>query len=335
MPVVTPESSLPLNQVRELPAGERVVGFYLLIRSELKPKRSGGQYLEITLQDPTAKISAKMWEGFEDFAKIAHVGSAVKVDGAADRYQGNFSLILSRIRPATAEEIPDPQALLPHSSLSREEAAEQLREVIATVTNPHLNALLTAIFEDPDFLNKFLSVPAGKMWHHAEIGGLAEHSVHLARLAEGMCPFYPALNRDLLVTGALLHDLGKVFELTTDAAIDYSADGRLLGHIYMGAAYVENIMRGLPDFPLEIHRQVIHLILSHQGDGTMGSPVKPMTVEALVLHFLDELDSKLNAFERVRSATPAGQDFSDYVRLMERFFYLKSITDDSQTEENQ
>jgi 3'-5' exoribonuclease len=332
MPVITPENSPPLHQVRELPAGERVTGFYLLVKSDLKPKRTGGQYLELTLQDATAKISAKMWEGFEDFYTAAAAGNAVKVEGAADRFQGSFSLILSRIRLATAEEVPDPRIFLPHSALSRDEATVRLGVCIASLQNESLRALLMAIFDDTGFLDRYLEVPAGKMWHHAELGGLAEHSLHLVQIADGLSPVFTGLNRDLLVAGALLHDIGKVFELTADTIIDYSIDGRLLGHIYMGAAFIEAKMREIEGFPEEIRRQVLHLVLSHQGDGTMGSPVKPMTEEALVLHYLDEMDSKLNAFARIRRATPAGQDFSDYVKLMDRFFYLNPIDTSRQGE---
>jgi 3'-5' exoribonuclease len=185
--------------------------------------------------------------------------------------------------------------------------------------------LVEAVLCDADFRRAFLEAPGGKLWHHASLGGLAEHTVKLAQVADAICPHYPALNRDLLVTGALLHDVGKVMEYTSDAAIEYSVEGRLMGHIVQGVLLVENKLAAIPDFPPETRRQVLHLILSHQGEPTMSSPVKPMTPEALVLHFLDEIDSKLDAFARVRAATPEGQDFSEYVKLMERFFYLKSI----------
>jgi 3'-5' exoribonuclease len=328
---VTPQTSPPIVRVRELPSGDRITGFYLLGRMDTKPKRSGGQYLEMTLQDATGKVSAKMWEGFEEFIVLAKTGIAVKVEATADRYQGIFGLVVSRIRPATEAEVADPHVFLPRSPLSSADAHRLLSELIAGMTNEHLKTLLETVFADSGFHERFFESPAGKLWHHAEAGGLAEHSVTIARVADAICCFYPALNHDLLVTGALLHDIGKIFELSSEALIDYSVDGRLLGHIFMGAGFVEDHINRLETFPPEIKRQLLHIILAHQGDGTMGSPVKPMTLEALVIHFLDELDSKFEAFQRVRAATPEGQDFSDWVRLMERFFYLKSIDDNAAT----
>ncbi len=322
---VTPQTSPALAQVRELPAGDRVTGFYLVTKLEIKPKRNGEPYLELRLQDATGHIEAKMWEHFETFAAAAKAGDVVKVEATADRYNQAPQLIVSRIRVATPDEVTDRRQFLPHSPLSAAEAQVQLTAIIESLTNPHLTTLLQTIFADEEFTDRFLNAPGGKMWHHATLGGLVEHTLSLAKLAEMMASHYPALDRDLLIAGALLHDVGKVLELTTEVGFDYSVDGRLIGHIVQGTLLVEQAIAKLPDFPPEVRRQVLHLILSHQGDGTMGSPIKPMTLEALVLHYLDELDSKCNAFERERNKTPDGQDFSEYVKLMERFFYFKSL----------
>jgi len=321
----TPETSPPLTRVRELPAGDKITGFYMLTKLETKPKRDGTSYAVFHLQDASARIEAKMWEGFEKFAAAAKSGDVLKVEATVDHYRDVPGLVISRVRLATPEEAPDRRAFLAHSSLPAAEASAQFDALIASLQNPHLKALIETVFGDADFRRAFLEAPGGKLWHHAALGGLAEHTVKLAQVADAVCVNYPALNRDLLVTGALLHDVGKVMEYTTDAAIDYSVEGRLLGHIVQGTLLVESKLSALPDFPEEARRQVLHLILSHQGDPTMSSPVKPMTPEALTLHFLDELDSKLDAFARVRAATPEGQDFSEYVKLMERFFYLKPI----------
>ncbi|MBU0510020.1 HD domain-containing protein [bacterium] len=322
--VVTPQTSPPLAQVRELPAGDKVTGFYLLTKIETKPKRSGEPYLELRLQDASGHLEAKMWEGFEEIVKTGQAGDVVKVEGITDSYRDLPQLILSRIRLATEEEAADRRQFLPHSPVSATEAEKQLRELIHSVQNLRLRELLEAVFEG-EFLRGFLDAPGGKMWHHATLGGLAEHTLSLAKLANLVGGHYPNLDRDLLVTGALLHDVGKVVELTSDVGFDYTTEGRLVGHIVLGTMLIEKKIAELPDFPEETRRQVLHLILSHQGDGSMGSPVKPMTLEALVLHYLDELDSKCDAFERVRSETPEGQDLSKWVNLMDRFFYFKPI----------
>jgi 3'-5' exoribonuclease len=322
---VTPETSPPLIRVRALPAGDKITGFYLLTKIETKPKKDGSSYAVFHLQDSSGRMEAKMWEGFENVTAAAKPGDVLKVEATADHYRDLPGLVIARVRLATSDEAPDRRAFLPHSAMSAPEASAQLDALVASLQNPHLKALIEVVFNDADFRRVFLEVPGGKLWHHATLGGLAEHTLKLAQVADAISPHYPALNRDLLVCGALLHDVGKVMELAADVAIDYSVEGRLLGHIVQGVFLVERKIGNLPDFPAEIRRQVLHLILSHQGEPEMHSPVKPMTPEAIVLHYLDEIDSKLDAFARVRAATPEGQDFSDYVKLMDRFFYLKSI----------
>ncbi len=329
---LAPETTLPLARVRELSAGDRVIGFYLLTKLEIKPKRNGGNYLELKLQDSSGTLDAKMWEGFEQLANELKPGQVVKLDGQLDRYKDVPGLILSRIRVATDEEAPNPRDFLPHSFYSETELHHRLVEIIGSVESPGLRKLLENIFEDASFLALFLQASGGKLWHHATIGGLAEHSTSMARLVSRMAEFYPDLQRDLIVTGALLHDVGKVFELGTEISIDYTVEGRLLGHITQGVLFVEKHVAAIPDFPEETRRQLLHLILSHQGDGTMGSPVKPMTLDALVLHYCDELDSRVDAFRTIRARTPAEQPFSDYVKLMERFFYFQPVDSHDESE---
>jgi len=331
---VTPQTSPPIARIRELPSGDKVIGFYLLTKLETKPKRNGEPYLELRLQDSSGHIEAKMWEQFENFAAEAKAGDVIKVEGTANRYRELPELIVSRVRLAADDEVPDRRQFLPHSPVTADEARRELFDLIGSVTNSSLKALLEAVFQDESLLSGFLEAPGGKMWHHATLGGLAEHTISLAKAADAIAPLYPALDRDLLLTGALLHDIGKVSELATDVGIDYSVEGRLIGHIVQGTMLVEQKISELPDFPAEARRQVLHLILSHQGEPAMSSPIKPMTIEAIILHHLDELDSKYNAFQRVRGQTPEGQEFSDYVKLMERFFYFKPITGQSEDEDD-
>ncbi|MBI5060104.1 HD domain-containing protein [candidate division KSB1 bacterium] len=324
MPPVTLDTTPSLARVRELPTGEKIIGFYLLTKLEVKPKKSGGNYLELRLQDSSGTLDAKKWEEFEEFAAVAKPGDVLKIEAVVDRYREIPGLVISRLRHATGDEAPDGSVFLPHSTLSETQAQQELFRHIESITRPDLRALLEAIFGDAGFLAAFLRAPGGKLWHHATIGGLAEHTISMCYLADALSTLYSDLNRDLLIAGAMLHDLGKAFELKTEIAIDYTVEGRLLGHITQGVLHVDRAISAIPEFPDELRRQLLHLILSHQGDGTMGSPVKPMTLEALVLHYCDELDSRINAFQGVRSHTPEGREFSDYVKLMERFFYFRS-----------
>lgn len=331
---VTLATTPELRVVRDYAANDQLQGFYLLSRIETRPKKNGELFLLVELMDSTGKLDGKMWENFEDAAAGLRAGDAVFADGRIDFFNKQQSVTLHTLRKASEQEVPDRRAFLPHSALSATQANERLMGWIESVQEPHLRALLDAIFDDPTLRGRFLDAPGGKSWHHATVGGLAEHTLSMVALADGIAGHYPLVHRDLLVTGTLLHDIGKTAELSWDLMLDYTSEGRLIGHITQGVLLVEDKLRGLAEFPAEMRRQLLHLILSHQGDGEKGSPVKPMTLEALALHYLDELDSRLNAFGQVRARTPEGQALSDYQRLMERYFYFRS-PDEPTDEEGQ
>ncbi|RQV98874.1 HD domain-containing protein [bacterium] len=326
---VAPETSPELAAVREFAAGDRVTGFYLVTKLETKPKKDGSLYLLMELQDSSGHLDAKMWEGFESIYNEAKAGDVVKVAATLDRYRDQPGLIISKIRLATEDEVPNRRAYFPHSALSAVDASLLLDEIIDSISDVHLKTILEAVFGDGEFRTEFLESPGGKQWHHSTLGGLAEHTISLAKLADKLCEHYAELNRDLLITGTLLHDVGKVFELNADVNFDYTTDGRLLGHIVQGTLFVEKKISELSHIPAETRKQVLHLILSHQGSPEMGSPVKPLTLEGIVLHYLDDLDAKVNAFAQVKAKTPDGEDFSGFIKLMERFFYFKPLNGDS------
>ncbi|MBK6764952.1 MAG: HD domain-containing protein [bacterium] len=317
-------TTTPLKSVRELPTGDHVEGFYLLTKIDTRPKKSGEPFLIVELQDHSGKIEGKMWDNFTEALETLKAGDPVFVDGRLDHYQKLPGLVLTVARKASEQEVPDRRSFLPHSQLSAAQADERLARVIESVTEPHLSELLESLFGDQSFRRRFLETPGGKAWHHATVGGLVEHTLSMVALAEMICGHYPQLHRDLMICGTLLHDVGKVSELTIEPALEYTSEGRLLGHITQGVLLVERTIGEIDGFPAELRKQLLHIILSHQGEPAMGSPVKPMTLEALTLHYLDELDSRVNAFEQVRARTSSGQEFSDYQRLMERFFYFRS-----------
>jgi 3'-5' exoribonuclease len=327
---VTPATTPPLSQVRTLPAGDLVTGFYLLAKIETRKKKDGNAFLHLILQDSTGSLEAKMWDNFGEFHESAQAGNPIKVEGRVDHYAGAPQLIVSRIRAATPEEVPDSRIFLPHSPLSSEKAKEELALLIGSVHNPELSQALHAVFDDEIFLNRFLDAPGGKKWHHCTVGGLAEHTVSLAKLADSVAAHYPELNRDLLVSGALLHDIGKTFELSSEQVFDYTPEGRLVGHIVEGTMFVDQKLKVIADFPAETRQQLLHLILSHHGrEEEVSSPVKPSTLEALALHYCDEIDSQLAAFLREREAAD-GQEMA-WIKLKEQFYYFKGI--DSKSED--
>ncbi|MCB9367281.1 MAG: HD domain-containing protein [Calditrichaeota bacterium] len=331
---VTLATTSPLRAVRELPANDLVQGIYLLTKIESRLKKNGEPFVQLEVQDYSGKLEGKMWDGFENALESLKPGDPVYLEGRVDRYRDVPGLVLTELRKATEQEVPDRRSFLPHSALSATKANDELMRLIGTVRESNLRALLEAIFDDLGLRKRFLEAPGGKAWHHATVGGLAEHTLSMTKLADMVAAHYPQIHRDLLITGTLLHDIGKVMEFTLEPAIDYTSEGRLIGHITQGAMLVEQTIREqLSGFPAELRKQLLHIILSHQGEPAMGSPIKPMTLEALALHYIDELDSRMSAFEQVRARTPEGQEFSDYQKLMERFFYFRSPEETGETNE--
>jgi 3'-5' exoribonuclease len=325
---VTLATTPELKTVRDYSANDQVQGFYLLSKVETRNKKNGEPFLIVELADASGKIDGKMWDGFDDALETLRAGDAVFVDGRVDIYQNNAGLTLAALRKATDKEVPDKRNFLAHSALSATKANEQLMETIESINDSYLKQLLLAVFDDLSFRKRYLDTPGGKNWHHSSVGGLAEHTLSMVKLANFACDRYPQLNRDLLIAGTLMHDVGKVIELTFEPTLDYTSEGRLIGHITLGTLLIDEKIRAIENFPSELRKQLLHLVLSHQGEPEKGSAVKPMTLEALVLHYLDELDSRVSAFEQVRARTPESQDFSDYQRLMERFFYFRPADDD-------
>jgi 3'-5' exoribonuclease len=199
-----------------------------------------------------------------------------------------------------------------------------LRAILDTITEPHLRALIDAFFADQEFLSQFRNAVAAKKWHHEYQGGLVRHVYEMARIALTMCELFPNLNRDLLLTGVFLHDLGKLEEMTHGLFTDYTRDGRLLGHLHIGCDMLDRKIRTLPDFPDYLRSELLHFVLSHHGEPEFGSSVRPITLEAIVLHHIDNLDAQAAAITRVVSeCREQGKEFSDYLPLIERVIYAR------------
>ncbi|MDZ7270567.1 MAG: HD domain-containing protein [candidate division KSB1 bacterium] len=315
---------MPHGLIKDLRPGEQVVDFFVLRKKELRLRRETNEsYLALELGDQSGRIAATLWDNAEALCADLSVGQVIKVKGVVVEYAGRPHLKLEKVRPARADEVEGMEAFVPVCPKDLGELWMRLDQLVEGITNPHLKGLLQALFGDSAFRQVFAQAPAGKLWHHNYRGGLLEHTVAVAETCAAVHHRYSHLDRDLLVTGALLHDVGKVQELKVDGFIDYSDQGRLIGHIVLGAEMVREKLRTLPNFPEELAMRLLHLILSHQGKGEYGSPVVPMTLEAIILYYADELDSKANAFERIIGRDKEqGKKWSRYVELMDRFLYL-------------
>lgn len=306
--------------VADLTPETTVTSAFLVLHKEVKQrKEGGGAYLDLLLGDRTGQIKAVMWDNVEAVAETFEADDFLKVRGSVATYRDKPQLKLDRIRRLEEQEV-DLADYLPTTSADVGAMWRELEGRIAGMRNPHLKALLEAIFGDEEIAARFRRAPAAKVLHHAYLGGLLEHVTSLARLAELAAGHYDFIDRDLLLTGVLLHDLGKIGELRYERSFSYTTPGQLLGHMVMVLRTLHQKLAALPGFPPELAVMVEHLIISHHGKYEFGSPKLPMFPEALLLHQLDDMDSKMQAMiTQLRSEAPgAVRDWTSYNRSLER-----------------
>jgi 3'-5' exoribonuclease len=275
--------------------GKPFDSFFLVLAKQQRTTKQNKPYLSLTLGDKTGPIEGRVWElGDPRIAREFERGDIVKVRGSVSRYDDRAQVKVDQLRKALDGEA-DKMDMLPATKRDVGELWQMLEASIASVTNPDLKRLLNALLSDAPIAQAFREAPAARQLHHAWLGGLLEHVVSLLGLADRVAAHYTMLNRDLLVTGVILHDIGKIRELSWETGFDYTVEGVLLGHIQMGVELVEKTIAGLPGFPDRLRTLVVHMILSHHGKLEFGSPKLPMIPEALVLNFVDDLDAKMQA----------------------------------------
>ncbi|MGA8154373.1 MAG: OB-fold nucleic acid binding domain-containing protein [Terriglobales bacterium] len=278
-----------------------ITSSFVVTSKQVKPKKTGEPYLALTLGDRTGQIEAKMWDNVEDALNAFEQDDFLKIKGLLNKYKNRFQITIHKLRKLGDSEI-DFSDYLPKTTKDIGELWQTLAGFVATFQNPHLKALVEAFMSDPEIAEAYRNAPAAKTLHHAYIGGLLDHVVSLSRSCDLMCRNYPQINRDLVLTGAFLHDIGKIHELTYNRSFSYSTSGQLLGHMVIELEMLQAKLVHLPEFPPELKILVEHLIISHHGEYEFGSPKLPMFPEALMLHYLDDLDSKMESmrahFER-------------------------------------
>jgi 3'-5' exoribonuclease len=271
--------------------------FFLVLSRQLRTTQSNKPYLSIIFCDKTGQLEARAWEPDDPrIARDFERGEVVKVRGCITRYNDRMQMKVEQLRKAQPQEV-DKADLMPATTYDVEGLWRQLLSFVESFTDPHLKLLLSTLLADPQIAAAYREAPAAKQLHHAWLGGLLEHVISLLTLADRVAPHYPILHRDLLLTGVILHDIGKLRELSWDIGFDYTVEGVLLGHIQIGAALTERTIDSLPGFPHKLKMLVLHMILSHHGKLEFGSPKLPMIPESLVLNFLDDLDAKMQAMQ--------------------------------------
>jgi 3'-5' exoribonuclease len=284
--------------------------------------KNGKPYLTLKLMDKTGEVDAKIWDNIDQIAPLFEKNDFLKVAAKASVYLGKMQLVISELRRVPEEEVTLAD-FLPETERDIKEMETELHSLLATLENGWLRRLLEDIFADPLIAPLYRIAPAAKGMHHVYLGGLLEHSLAVAKLVDAIVPLYPGLNRDLLVAGALLHDLGKVREMKYARAFDYSDEGKLIGHISIGVEMIHEKICKLADFPPELAMLLKHLILSHHGQYEYGSPKRPKTVEATVLNYLDDLDSKINGIRtHIKKEGEMQGNWTSYHRLYDRYFYI-------------
>src|ERR1700722_3767988 len=303
--------------VSSLQDGQTVITHFLVCEKEIRATREGKSYLRLELGDATGRVEARMWDRFDQMAATFERDDFVKVQARVENYRNKLQLAVEKIRRAEESEV-DPADFFPHTKEDVEKMYGKLLEIVASVGNPWLRRLLDNVVQDPGIVPRLKRAPAAKVMHHAYYGGLLEHVLSLCNLCRAVLGHYPEADPDLLLTGAVLHDIGKLQELSYERSFGYTDEGQLLGHILLEYEFVAKRIDAIEGFPPDLKTLVLHMLVSHHGQYEFGSPKLPMFREALMLHYLDDLDSKMAAVRSALGSDKGEGNWTAYSGALER-----------------
>lgn len=306
--------------INQIHAGDVLSDCYVLAEKTMAQKKDGNNYLNLVLSDRTGSIKGVVWDNVEKIASQTEAGAVVAVRGHVGQYRNNLQVVVKEMRMVPPDET-DPSDFM----LSTERDVHQMFERVVVLSESldawYLKALFKAFWEDDSFTAQLKRAPAAKKMHHAYIGGLLEHTLSMAVLADKISGHYNGIDRDLLVSGALLHDIGKTREFSYDMGIDYSDEGRLVNHIVIGLQMIEEKIGTIASFPEEPALLLKHMVISHHGSRDLGSPEPPKTIEAVMLNCIDEMDSRVQAIREFMGKEDPGETWTSFHRLLGRHFY--------------
>ncbi len=310
--------------VAQLAEGASIREKFVVRAKDARQGRGGGSYLTLGLGDRTGEVTAMVWDNVADVDKVCQVGAVVTIIGRVQRYNGRLQVVVKEAMPVRLADV-DQGDFVRASQIDPDLLWSQLQEAIAGVADGHLRQLLYRVFSDPEVAERFKVVPAARGMHHAFRSGLLEHTVSVVGAARPLARHY-RLNESLVVAGCLLHDLGKVWELESGASIEYTDEGRLIGHLTLEVMYVDRMIGELASFPAETRRQLLHILLAHHGEYEYGSPRRPKTPEAQLVHVVDNLDARLSGmFEAINGAGDDESAWSPYSRMLDRMVYRRRL----------
>lgn len=298
-----------------------VNGAFLVKDKIMAMAKNGKPYMNLRLMDKSGDVDAKIWDNVDVLDKLFEKDDFVQVRGKASVYMNKMQVVVAEISKIAEEQV-NLADFLPESPRDNAEMQCELQDVVAALTNPYLKGLMVAFLADNSFMGLYCMAPAAKGMHHVYLGGLLEHSLALVKLAKAIVPLYSGINEDLLITGALLHDVGKIHEMSYERAFDYTDIGKLLGHITIGVELVEDKIRQVDGFPRELAILLKHMLLSHHGQYEYGSPKRPKTIEATILNYLDDMDSKINGIRaHIARESASSSRWTSHHRLYDRYFF--------------
>jgi 3'-5' exoribonuclease len=297
----------------------------LLVQSkEIRQNKKGEPYLSLILSDKTGDVEGKMWDNVTEVLNVFERDDFVRVKGLVQIYHNRVQIVIHRLRPMEDREI-DFADFFPASKYDPSAMWTELRGHVESIVSPHIRGLLNAILDDEEIARRYRLAPAAKQIHHAFLSGLLEHVLSLCRLAKQVAPQYPFIDVDLLLAGAVLHDVGKIYELSYERGFSYTAEGQLLGHMMIGLRIVGDKLRAFPDFPANLRTLLEHIIISHHGQLDYGSPKVPQFPEAILFHHLDDLDSKMECTRSLLERDNTPGQFTSFNHAMERGILKKAL----------
>jgi 3'-5' exoribonuclease len=321
-------SKMKKQYTNEIKVGHSVDDVFVLLNKALFKKKDGNNFLNVTLADKTGNLKGVMWDHVDQvIAAGVSSGDFVHIMGNVNEYRGERQLVIKKMRTCPPDSI-DFSDFLPKTGHNIENMFNRLVELTAALKTEHLKELFSQFWNDEGFVHKFKTAPAAKNMHHAYIGGLLEHTLSMAILVERIAGHYAGIDMDLLLSGVILHDIGKIKEFEYNHRIDYSDEGRLLSHIVIGLQMLENKIENVIGFPEEQALLLKHLIVSHHGAREFGSPELPKTVEAFLLNYIDEIDSKVNGIRDFISSEDPNESWTSYHKVLGRHFYTGKRKED-------
>jgi 3'-5' exoribonuclease len=313
-----------MQTIASLKEGDWVEEIYLVTSKQVSTARNGVTYLSLKLADKSGEIDGKMWDNADETATKFEREDFVRIKGMASNYQGSMQIKLKALEKVDDSRV-DIANFLEASPRNVDEMVKDLKTVASSLTDIHLQQLMNAFLNDTAFMTQFKRIPAAKTLHHNYIGGLLEHVIELIALARDVAKYFPSVNMDLLTAGAFLHDIGKVRELAVKKTIEYTTEGRLLGHISLGYEMVAEKINAIPGFPAEMTMLLKHIMLSHHGEYEFGSPKRPKIREAIIINYLDDLSAKINNFDATLKREQVAEGaWTGFSKMHDRYLYRQA-----------